>query len=240
MASYGKPMPEKFYADAWWNDLIEFQSGIIGKAFSLYADENPTFPPHANAIRHICTKLLSESFGKRLGAEEAWAIALSSRDESETVVWTEETAEAFSACSPVLEIGDEVGARMAFKEAYARIVAKNESEGVRVKWVASLGWDLRRREAVLNKAANAGLLPAPVAAKLLPAPQIDLKDENNPLNSDIVQENLQRIKQMLSEMQSDKISKAEKASIEEREKTISAKKKIAQQVDEKLGQEKCK
>lgn len=104
----------------------------------------------------------------RPGAEEAWAIALTSRDESDTVVWTRETAEAFAICAPVLATGDEVGARMAFKEAYSRLVNAARANGKPVAWSASLGWDTRKREAAIQKAQTAGLLSAPTAKALLP------------------------------------------------------------------------
>jgi len=71
--------------------------------------------------------------------DEAWAIALTSQDEADTVVWTTETAESFGICQPV-----------------------------KAQWVASLGWDMERRNKVIEKAVTAGLLPAPMATALLP------------------------------------------------------------------------
>lgn len=100
--------------------------------------------------------------------DEAWAIALTSMDEADTVVWTQETAEAFGICRPVMATGDKVGARMAFKDAYNRLVSASRQSGSPVKWNASLGWDMDRRAKVIEKAATAGLLPAPTAKALLP------------------------------------------------------------------------
>lgn len=100
--------------------------------------------------------------------DEAWAIALTSQDEADTVIWTAEIAEAYGICQPVMSTGDKVGARMAFKDAYNRIVAGHRQAGQPVKWVASLGWDLERRALVVEKAVTAGLLPAPMATALLP------------------------------------------------------------------------
>lgn len=99
--------------------------------------------------------------------DEAWAIALTSQDEADTVVWTQETAEAFGICQPVMATGDKVGARMAFKDAYNRLVAASRQSGSPAKWNASLGWDMERRAKVIEKAATAGLLPAPMATALL-------------------------------------------------------------------------
>ena len=77
-------------------------------------------PKPADIIEQIDASALNDV---RPGAEEAWAIALRSQDEADTVVWTAECAEACSLAKPVMALGDEVGARMAFKEAYVRLVA---------------------------------------------------------------------------------------------------------------------
>jgi len=106
--------------------------------------------------------------------DEAWAIALTSQDEADTVVWTNETAEAFGICQPVMATGDKVGARMAFKDAYNRLVAASRIARRPAQWSASLGWDMTKREAVLAKAVTSGLLPAPMATALLPNPVIGM------------------------------------------------------------------
>lgn len=104
----------------------------------------------------------------RPGADEAWAIAITSRDESDTVVWAAETAEAFAICAPILNLGDEVGARMAFKDAYNRLVNTARLAGKPASWNVSLGWDAGKREAALERAHVAGLLSAPTVQTLLP------------------------------------------------------------------------
>lgn len=103
----------------------------------------------------------------RPGPEEAWAIALRAVDEAETVVWTQDIAQAWHVARTVLDAGDEVGARMAFREAYARIVGEVRACRIPVGWVASLGFDTQRRNAALQQAAEAGRIDAP----LLPAPE---------------------------------------------------------------------
>ncbi|NNB26316.1 hypothetical protein [Pseudomonas fragi] len=54
---------------------------------------------------------------------EAWAIAVTAADEDNSVVLTEEILLALGAARPVLNAGDAVGARMAFLNAYQRLVA---------------------------------------------------------------------------------------------------------------------
>lgn len=88
------------------------------------------------------------------GAEEAWALC--PRDESQTVVWTDAIAEAFGVARPLLEDGDAVAARMAFRETYNRIVA--EAHGSTPKWWPSIGHDVYGRARPLLAAAEAGRL----------------------------------------------------------------------------------
>ncbi|MCA3188311.1 MULTISPECIES: hypothetical protein [unclassified Cupriavidus] len=122
--------------------------------------------------------LMAQIVGKaqcdgRPGADEAWAISLTSRDEAKTVVWTQEMAEAFEICRPVLEEGDEVGARMAFKDSYNRLVTEARRDGKPLTWNASLGWDLDSRQEALHLAVTRNQLPAPAVAALLPPPVTD-------------------------------------------------------------------
>lgn len=106
----------------------------------------------------------------RPGPEEAWSIALGAEDESETLVWTEEMSTAYAICKPLVDAGDKVGARMAFKEAYARLVAEAIRAGVPPKWNVSLGHDPEKRTVAIQKATDRKQLPMAQAHALLPAP----------------------------------------------------------------------
>lgn len=127
-------------------------------------------PKPADLMAQIVGKAQTDG---RPGADEAWAISLTSRDEAKTVVWTQEMAEAFEVCRPVLEEGDEVGARMAFKDAYNRLVTEARRDGRPIAWNASLGWDLDSRQEALHLAVTRNQLPAPAVAALLPPPVTD-------------------------------------------------------------------
>jgi hypothetical protein len=105
--------------------------------------------------------------GSHPSANEAWGMVLAAQDESETVVWTEQIAEAAGVAQPILDVGDEVGARMAFRDAYDRILRERPETP---RWFASLGSDPGRRTAALDKAVRSGLLTQQHAAGLLPAP----------------------------------------------------------------------
>lgn len=106
----------------------------------------------------------------RPGADEAWAIALGALDEADTVVWTDEMAQAFAVAQPVLEARDKVGARVAFRDAYDRLVREAREAGRGCRWVASIGHDATRREAALTQAVERGRVAIASVAHLLPAP----------------------------------------------------------------------
>lgn len=94
--------------------------------------------------------------------DEAWAIALYASDESDSVVMTDEIHVALTAARPVLERGDKIGARMAFKAAYLRAVDNNRRQAVPAKWTLSMGSDPQRRLMAVQEAGRQGRLPAPV------------------------------------------------------------------------------
>ncbi len=106
----------------------------------------------------------------RPGPEEAWAMI--PRDEYSSVVWTEDMAQAFGIMRQLLLRDDGkpdlVGARMAFREAYSKIIEDARSARVPVKWVPSLGQDPMGRESALLDAVERGRLPAAHARDLCP------------------------------------------------------------------------
>jgi hypothetical protein len=106
----------------------------------------------------------------RPGPDEAWAIAMEAQDEAVTVVWCDEIREAFAVARPVLSDGDKTGARMAFKNAYERLVRDAKVQNKPARWSPSLGWDADHRRAVLTQAVETGKLSAQSVAGLLPAP----------------------------------------------------------------------
>lgn len=222
MGAYGKPLPEPELIGSWIEMLAPYSLRVIGMAFAAYCDEEDRFPPVPAGIAKRCKQL-----DGRPGTEEAWAIALASRDESDTVVWTSEIAEAFGICSTVLSSGDEVGARMAFKDAYNRLVSNARMTNQPVQWSVSLGWDVSKREAVVSKAAAAGLLAAPQVRALLP----NFVDATSP--ADQSPEGLAKVKAMVAEIQEQwaaGASRREEAIKEEREAIAARKDEIAAQV----------
>ncbi|MDE1138170.1 MAG: hypothetical protein PW999_00655 [Paraburkholderia tropica] len=162
-----QPVPEAELLDVWWTKLEPFPIEAVAAAFSRHLDVSEFAPTPAAILKH----LPKESDG-RPEVDEAWAIALGARDERDTVVWTQEIAEAWSAALPVLN-GDEIGARMAFKASYARITERNRSAGLPAQWTVSQGFDLAQREEVVAQAVRQGRLSiahAKAAVPLLAGP----------------------------------------------------------------------
>lgn len=149
--------------EAW--PLHEVEAGL--EAHKADPERGRFLPMPADIIAQIKGIVANDG---RPGAEEAWAMSLRSRDEAVTVVWTAEMAEAMGVCQPLLAVGDEIGARMAFKETYTRLVTAAREARRAPAWAASLGFDAAGRESVLLPHVMAGRLPADV----LPEKQIGL------------------------------------------------------------------
>ncbi len=129
------------------------------------------FPPvPADVIAQL--QAAAEDDG-RPGPEEAWAIARRATDEAATVVWTAEMAQAWSVAIPLLGSRDDVGARMAFREAYQRLVAESRAAGTPPRWSASLGWDEQQRAQAIGQAVQLGYLPREELLAL-PGPKVTL------------------------------------------------------------------
>lgn len=167
--TYRQPLPSKDVLDLWWQKLSPFAVGVVSRAFSAYIDEGSYAPVPADIVKRCRGGL---SIDSRPGVEEAWALSVRAMDENNTVVMNNEIAEAMAAARPIFNLGDEVGARMAFKEIYARLVAEGREKGLPAVWWPSIGVDKEQRHTVLQKAVTAGLLPSDAAAvkEALPAP----------------------------------------------------------------------
>lgn len=111
--------------------------------------------------RFTLADVLSRLDDGRPGPEEAWAIV--PKSELDTAVWTEEMAEAFGVANPLLQMGDRVAARVAFVEAYRRLVQQARDERRPVKWTPTLGHDPRGRAGALMDAARKGRVSIAVA-----------------------------------------------------------------------------
>lgn len=147
-------------------DLEQYPSDVVIQALSnLRRDAKSRFS--TGAIIEQIEKLQPDG---RPGADEAWAMI--PMDEYVSTVMTQEMADALHIAQPLLDEGDKIAARMAFKEAYSRIVETNKRNGVKPSWFPSLGHDKEGRESVLAEAVRLGRLDADHAIGLLPPEKI--------------------------------------------------------------------
>jgi hypothetical protein len=140
---------------------------ITSEAAEMMADDLADYPAEAVAgalkacRRELTSKLTLAAILQRVqaadgrpGKDEAWAIAMTTNDEFETVVLTDEIQLALAAAKPVLDAGDKVGARMAFISAYERLVGQAREDNRCVNWHVSVGFDASRRVQAITKAVQ--------------------------------------------------------------------------------------
>jgi hypothetical protein len=148
--------------------LTEFSLPDIKRALVLHAKSpKGREPPKPADIFDI---LNEQAPGGHPGADEAWGMVLRlMADPDETAVMTDEMAEAWGQCASVYEIGDEVGARVTFRDTYNRLVSRSRAAGIKPAWTVYRGThaDLcvrRVQEAIrmgrLSDTALAGYLPS--------------------------------------------------------------------------------
>lgn len=100
----------------------------------------------------------------RPGADEAWAMI--PKDEYTSAVTSDEMMQALGVAQPLINDGDNIAARMAFKDAYVRIVENNKRNGIKPVWTPSLGHDKEGREAAMAEAVRLGRMTAQHAISL--------------------------------------------------------------------------
>lgn len=166
MLSRDKYQPNQTAAAIFFNVVKAHDLATVKAAFAAHcADpQRGRFPPvPADILAQI--EGAAENDG-RPGAEEAWAMCQHAADQDRTVVWTTEMSQAWGIAWPVMHGGDEVGARMAFKQAYQRLMDEARKARRAVEWSASLGADASLRDDAMRVAVDAGRLPL----SALPAP----------------------------------------------------------------------
>jgi len=197
LACYGKKLPEGGLADAWWNELKAYPMPVISMAFSAYKDENGEFAPVPAGIAKRC-----RTMDGRPGVEEAWAMI--PRDHGGSVVWSNEMAAAWGVAEPLINDGDHIAARMAFKEAYTRMVAQARDQGIAPCWTLSQGDDKTGRQAALTDAVRNHRISVDGALALLPeaaeAMLISLGVKQHPLLAGPTKEGGQQSKALLASL----------------------------------------
>ncbi|KAE8757335.1 hypothetical protein FSO04_24250 [Paraburkholderia madseniana] len=206
--------------------LGKYSLADVRKAFSAHISDpqRGQFPPRpADLIAQLVGDATKDG---RPEAAEAWAIAVRSRDEAETVCWTQEMAEAFAVASNIEN--DEFGARTAFTSRYNRLVEDARATGRKVSWFMSYGHDASRREAVALEAVRAGHLQLEHARKVLP--QLAAPETGDTSSA---REQRAELHKLIANMpnHTDKLAQARAAELEkQRELTAGAKLETAQRV----------
>lgn len=166
MAIYERQMTTAV-VDVFFSALGKYDLPTVREALNRHMqdpDAGRFAPKPADLIRQVVTAKASDG---RPGRDEAWSIALRAQDETETVLVTEEILGALQVAQPLLEVRDKVAARLAFVEAYDRLVGEKRAAAVPFEWQVSLGTDKSRRVSAIERAKVSGLLPAPRAELLL-------------------------------------------------------------------------
>lgn len=175
MNYYDKPISADM-TSLFFEDLADYplESVLAGLKLHRRNPERGQFVPKvADVVREV------QNFLKRkwLSADEAWAKALIASDESVTIVWTDEAQYAYGMCKPIMDEGDMVGARMAFKQAYDRAVSKAVAEMRAPNAFISLGHDQEGRVNAITEAVSVGLLTQDRAAPFLIESQTKIAQE---------------------------------------------------------------
>lgn len=130
------------------------------------------------ALAHIIARIDDG----RPTADEAWA-QVGTDDENLTFVTTNEAMTAWGQAWMLIDQGDMVAARMAFRDAYNRIVTEARVTGTPAKPHVSLGHDKASRARVLMQAVQTGRLDVDHAANLLGVPAAELTGQSRPVLS---------------------------------------------------------
>ena len=167
---YDKTPTAETAAD-WFDVLESFPLDAIATAFKRHLIDPKAgqyLPKPADVIRHLPIRQTDDGHP---GPDEAWGLLLRlMRDERETGVLTEEMRAGWQACQPILDAGDEVGARMCFLDVYRRRMLDARQRGNPAHWSVTLGTDPTLRVQRLNEAVAARRIDVDQARLLLPGP----------------------------------------------------------------------
>lgn len=94
-----------------------------------------------------------------VGADEAWAAL--PKSENEPGILNQVTVQALAAAQPLLDDGDTIAARMAFKNCYDRLVSRAKLDRINPEYFLSPGGTMEDQQAVREEGQRQGLLPAP-------------------------------------------------------------------------------
>ena len=154
-ATYGREASKEAMRIA-WAALSAYDIHQVTGAYTAHLMRSKYMPTPAEIIAAIHDNTPAM---QRPGADEAWAMM--PRDESDSVVWTDEMAMAWSVASSLanpltVEKPDWVAARMSFKDAYIRAVDNARAHGRPAAWQVCRGTRTDNLEDVVTEAVRLG------------------------------------------------------------------------------------
>lgn len=168
---YRQPLPEAAL-NVYWTALQRYPFAQVEAAMQAHisdAERGKWMPKVADIVAQIQAATPDDGHPS---PDEAWGVIAQIIDnEKETAFLTEPMREAWAGCSAILELGDEVGARMCFREVYAKAVSKARRGGIAPRWLPTIGTDPEKRAEAARSALAAGKITQEQASALLPAPE---------------------------------------------------------------------
>lgn len=156
----GQPLSE-VALDIFIDDVEVYPFAVVMTAISKARKQAKGRMTISDIMRHI------ESQDGRPTADEAWALAYQTTCETETVVMTEEIAEAWGAVTGLIEAGDKFNASKAFKEKYESLVAASRESAKPAAWFVNAGSDRELLAQAVEAARQEGKLNITQAAHYL-------------------------------------------------------------------------
>jgi hypothetical protein len=155
----------------YWTALQGYPLAAVQRAIERHVQDSEAgrfFPKPADLIRQLRPRAEDDDHPD---PDEAWGLLVRLiGDERETGVLTEEMRAGWAACQPILDAGDEVGARKCFLTVYVRHVEDARRHGQRARWTVTLGTCPHLRAQRLTEAVRANRLSRDQMTALLPGP----------------------------------------------------------------------
>lgn len=149
-----KQRPSAQYIAACFRFLEKCSIIEVKKAFREHV-EDPKSGAHFPSASEILSRI-NLSKNNMPTYSEAWGIALRALDHQASVVWTEEIESSLYAARPILDAGDVIGARLAFRDAYERLVSDAVKKNKQIAWKIKVGSDHAKMKEEIMKAKLLG------------------------------------------------------------------------------------
>jgi len=169
--AFGETLTEQ-RQEIYCGGLAKIPQNQLQIAFRRARYELKWFPKLAE-LRALAGALPDAPNDGRPGPEEAWARMPKGRHlEDDSVVWCEEERAAYAACRSLLLDGDQIGARMAFKERYERELTEARSQERPARWTMSAGYDIEHRLSTLADAVQENRMSLSGALNFVPGDRL--------------------------------------------------------------------